>query len=204
MPTDAHLASRPESCVGCDFDRPQPCAHALAGGRVGLTAASAKIGQHESAEQPAHTPNQPASHGNTDARGRWALAVDCNGRRSMACENSASDSTRSPTGSSCNDYNEWVQAVRSLGYSTTTVLRWHRACIAQPGCAQAGCTVHTVVHRMPLGTCSPVEGSGTASTDRTECSASHACRSTHSNSPTASRRTCAAHWSQLRTHLWQR
>ena len=31
--------------------------------------------------------------------------------------------------------------------------------------------------------------------DLTECSASHACRSTHSNSPTASRRTCAAHHS---------
>ena len=43
--------------------------------------------------------NQPASHGNADERGLWALDVDCNGRRSMACENSARDSTRRPTGS---------------------------------------------------------------------------------------------------------
>ena len=98
-----------------------------------------------------------------------------------------------PTGSSCNAMGPsgaqpWVL--------DATVLRWHRACIAQPGCAQAGCTVHTVVHRMPLGHVQPCGGQAAAlseSTDRTECSASHACRSTHSNSPTASRRTCAAH-----------
>jgi hypothetical protein len=101
-----------------------------------------------------------------------------------------------PTGSSCNDYNRSKRCAalgphRTRRHSAQVPPCVHRPARLRPG----GCTVHAVVHRMPLGTCSPVEGSGTASTDRTECSASQACRSTHSNSPTASRRTCAAHHS---------